>query len=262
MGPFIKQLKFNFKRLYLRNRGYQIGTLLMPVAFYALFTKIMVKGSGPEMMMYSKTYIASMVIYSVLINALFGVAQFLQEDRRVQLVQNMEMTPAGTSSYYLSISVLMAGANLVSAILIQLVAILENGVDLTAVMVIETAVLAVLGTLPIMLVGIAYSYLKSPELLGALSNVTVFPLAMVSGLWWPISIMPKWLRQIGELTPTYISKHILDSQLLNKSISHNDMMGLIVWLLITGAVVGLAVIRDKGGLRFDVQQTTKTEKNI
>ena len=56
----IKQVKFNFKRIILRNPSFLFFDILIPVMFYLLFTKVM-SSNDPS---FERDYLVSMMIYA------------------------------------------------------------------------------------------------------------------------------------------------------------------------------------------------------
>ena len=98
------QLAFDGKRLILRNFSYIFFSLLMPAGLYSLFTKVMSVGSSPQMKLFYVTYMDSMIVYSILISALFGIAAILKRDRDQGLVTFLSLSAYGTLPYYLSVA--------------------------------------------------------------------------------------------------------------------------------------------------------------
>ena len=90
------QLAFDGKRLILRNFSYIFFSLLMPAGLYSLFTKVMSVGSSPQMKLFYVTYMDSMIVYSILISALFGIAAIFKRDRDQGLVTFLSLSAYGT----------------------------------------------------------------------------------------------------------------------------------------------------------------------
>lgn len=240
------QLKFDLRRHFLRNSTYTFFTILMPMGFYLLFTKVMSQGSAAELATFAKTYLGSMAVYSLTINALFGVASILHEDRESRFVTRLSLTPAGTMPYYLSISTLVVLMNALSVLLLELAAILVNGVRLAPLVMLGSIVIAVLASLPLIALGVLYSYAPSQQTLSVMANLTAFPMAIISGLWWPISMLPSWAQHIGKLMPAYFGNDLLTRFLQQQSLPARDMMGLAAWLLLLGGIlVGSTLLRRR-----------------
>lgn len=229
MKKFLNQLQFDAKRLFLRNPQYTFFAIAMPIGFYILFTKVMSFGTASELTAFARSYMGSMIVYSVVIGALFSLAALMQHDRQVGLVQTLQLTPSGTTYYYASLITLMGLLNALSALAIMLVAVLVNQVALSLTTGLGVLVIAVLGSIPLMILGVLYSRVQSVELLNVLSNLTSFPLAIISGLWWPLNLLPTWAQAIGKVTPTYLTNHLLTRFLAGQSLPAHDMMGIAGW---------------------------------
>lgn len=262
MTSLLTQLKFNFKRMYLRNYGYQFFSLLMPIGFYILFTQIMVSGTAAQQLVFAKEYVGSMAIYSILINALMGFAQLVNKDRNSMLIQKLELSTLGTTGYYGSLAILTTCSNIFSVMLLQLTAIVENNVSISAETFIVVSIAASVSVLPIMIIGIVYSYIPNQELLSIIANITVFPLAMISGLWWPMSILPTWIRVIGESSPAYLAKKIIDLQMFNQKIPSRDIIGLVIWMIVGLGLSFIIVKMNRGGVRYAHNKSRIQKKNF
>jgi ABC-2 type transport system permease protein len=60
----------------------------------------------------------------------------------------------------------------------------------------------------------------------------VFPVAMISGLWWPLSTLPSWLQTVGKMLPTYAISEINKSIIQNQTIQLSNIFNLVSWLFI------------------------------
>jgi ABC-2 type transport system permease protein len=106
-----------------------------------------------------------------------------------------------------------------------------------------------IGTIPLIIIGIMISLAKRPELVNLLTNLIVFPLAIISGLWWPIDIMPKWLQSFGKSLPTY-QLSAIDKALLNQNIINSTaFLNITVWFgLLTLLLLILTKLQENKGI--------------
>ncbi|MBZ2200214.1 MAG: ABC transporter permease [Lentilactobacillus hilgardii] len=247
------QISFNAKRVFLRNFSYLFFTILMPIGFYILFTKVLISGTTAQELVFAKQYLGSMIVYSVLINAMFGLGQIMQNDRQHKLLSALSLTPKGTKYYYISIGIIMSLVNVLSIILMQIVAKLTWNITLSLGESVSVIVIAVLGTLPIMGVGVLSSFAKTPQLTSIIANLTVFPLAVISGLWWPISMMPNWVQTIGKATPTYLTSKMINLAINNQSLPIHDIMGIVIWTVIILVLIFVLIklVQKSGELKND-----------
>ena len=64
MNKFSYQLVLNFKRVVLRNPGFLVGAVLLPIVFYLVFTKALNQNTSSE---WNLNYLASMIVYGILL---------------------------------------------------------------------------------------------------------------------------------------------------------------------------------------------------
>ena len=239
MLAFWQQVKFDGCRMVLRNSGFQFFTLLMPAGYYVLFTKVMSSGTIP--MTVSAKYMASMIVYSGTINALFGLAALLLRYREQGLLQWARLTPAGVRPYYLSIGLWSLLMNVSAVAVLGVVAKLVNQVSLTGSQWGSIVLIVLVGQLPTLLLGVLLSFLNRPETLSMLSNLITFPMAILSGLWWPISMLPSWLQPIGKLLPTYFVNDWLGAVVTRGTLNKTNLVGLTVWVVVLVTVVFVVI---------------------
>lgn len=237
MKTFKTQLAFDGKRLILRNFSYIFFSLLMPAGFYLLFTKVMVSGSSTQMKPFYVSYMDSMIVYSVLISALFGIAAILKRDRDQGLVTFLSLSAHGAFPYYLSVAFWMLMMSLFSVAVMGSLAVGINGVSLHFDQWLSLFGVVLIGQLPIMLIGIGLSYIRRYETRSLASNLITFPMAIVSGLWWPINMLPKWLQSIGELMPTYFVNQLLNQLTSRAKVDLTNLLGIVAWFVVTGLLV-------------------------
>jgi ABC-2 type transport system permease protein len=131
MSRFIEQLGFDYKRLFARNLKYPFFVMLMPIMFYVLFTKLFTFGDATDMASFHKTYLTSMIVFSVMLGGIMSLSTLMQNDRSVGFVRALSMTPTGTRNYYCSLMTLMTLLNMASVIALSLVSMVVNTTNLT-----------------------------------------------------------------------------------------------------------------------------------
>ena len=112
-----------------------------------------------------------------------------------------------------------------------------NGVSLHFDQWLSLFGVVLIGQLPIMLIGIGLSYIRRYETLSLASNLITFPMAIVSGLWWPNNMLPTWLQSIGELMPTYFVNQLLNQLTSRAKVDLTNLLGIVAWFVVTGLLV-------------------------
>lgn len=243
-----RQLKFDSQRLVVRNLSFQFFSIVMPAGFYLLFTRVMVTGTGPEMTLFRSQYMCSMIVYSGMINALMGIAELMMHDREQGLLRWLQLTPSGVRPYYVSVGLLSMGMNLLAVTVLGSLAVLINGVALSASQWLLVAGLILVGQLPVILMGVLLSFVNRAETLSVLSNLITFPMAILSGLWWPLKTLPSWIQPVGKLMPTYFVNDLLGHAVTNGTLPVASFFGMAGWISgLLLMVVGFTHYRLKRG---------------
>jgi len=245
------QLQFDGKRLLLRNFYFMFFSLVMPAGFYLLFTHVLVGGSAAEIARFNRAYMGSMIVYSGAINALSGLSVLLLRDRLQGFLTWVRLTRATTWSYYLSIGFW----NLVlNALAVGLMGLLAVGVNHVNLMVGQWGALfgvAVISMVPMSFLGVLLSFISRLETLNIVSELVTFPMAIMSGLWWPIGLLPQWLQAIGRWMPTYFANDWLTELTAGEPVNVANIWGLIGWTVGLGLAIGMVSRWDQqrgGGL--------------
>lgn len=232
MNSFFYQIQINFKRIILRNKRFFFFDMALPILFYLLYSKILVPDmTGTNLKIWQTNYLISMIIYGCLLGSVITVANTLLEDKTSHFDILSRLTPLPRWQYYLSRILIFLLLNLISAVSICLVGILINKLSISITTLSLMILITVTGTVPLIFIGILISLSGNPATVNLLNNIIVFPLAIISGLWWPISMMPKWLQSLGKLTPTFELSSINQAVLHGKIINAQYIMGIVIWTL-------------------------------
>ncbi|WP_300562818.1 ABC transporter permease [Companilactobacillus sp.] len=232
MPSFIYQTKMNFVRIVLRNKKFFIFDLALPVIFYLLYTKILSSGMpANQMAAWKVDYLVSMMVFSCLLGSIITVSNTLLEDHTSEFDLLVDISPLPKIHYYASLVVVFLTLNLISVVTLSLVGIYVNNVNLPIAKLILVVISSLLGTLPLIIIGILISKFKNPSTINLLNGMA-FPVAMISGLWWPLSTLPSWLQTVGKMLPTYAISEINKSIIQNQTIQLSNIFNLVSWLFI------------------------------
>ncbi|WP_249974745.1 ABC transporter permease [Enterococcus sp. YC2-6] len=247
MKNFFFQVSINFKRIIFRNLRFLVFSVLMPIGFYLLFTQVMTQGiSKVVLQTWNIDYLISMIIYSTLISSIFTVSNTLLDDHLRKFDLFIALSPISKTQYYLSMLVVFLSLNFLSAISLVVVAVAINHIVINLTFLLILCLIAPLLSLPLFLLGIIVSLTGTGNVVNLLSNILVFPMAIFSGLWWPLTSMPTWMQKIGILLPTYHSAQLL-KELVNRHYFHLGSFGvLLLWgIFLVALLKGISTLRDK-----------------
>src|SRR5690606_20625347 len=186
LGAYLQEARAECLR-YLRNPGFVLPSLLFPAVFYLMFAVVLGLGNsadGPRFLL--GTYST----FGVMAPGLFGFGVSLAMERGNGLLTLKRALPMPPAAYLLgkmAMAMLMA---LVIVGLLQALAVLAAGVQLSPVQMLRLGVSGVLGALPFCALGLLIGTRVKGDAAPALVNLLYLPMALLSGLWFPLSMLP------------------------------------------------------------------------
>lgn len=185
---------------YLRNPGFLLPTLLFPVVFYTMFGIVLGGHRDPDGPRY---LLAAYATFGVMAPGLFGFGISLALERDNGLLTLKRALPMPPLAYLLgkmAMAMLVAGA--VVALLLVL-AIYAANVPLQPVQMLRLFVTDMFGTLPFCALGLLLGTLVRGQAAPAVINLLYLPMAFLSGLWLPLSMLPQALQRVAPVWPSY-----------------------------------------------------------
>jgi ABC-2 type transport system permease protein len=207
-----------------------VFSVLVPVAFFALFATMFGQQGDGFGVASLATYGAFAVLSAVLINPGVGLAD--ARERGWLRVKRADGTPLGVT---LSAKVTAAlPYAIVTLVGITLVARLTTG-PLDMFQVLRVVGVLVLGALPFSLFSLAVGAMFSLNAAIAVLNALLIPSAVLSGLWFPLEMLPTWLGEIAVYLPPY---HL--AQLALAQVEGGAVWGHVAFLVGTTIVGAIA----------------------
>ena len=184
---------------YLRNPGFLLPIILFPNVFFVMFGLVLNHGNDEA----ARYMLASYSSFGVIAPGLFGFGVSLALERDSGLLTLKRALPMPPGAYLLG-KMLMAVcvASVVGALLLALALGLAHA-SLNAAQVASLLVVDALGVLPFCALGLWVGTLLKGQGAPGLLNMIYLPMAFLSGLWFPLSMMPKLLQQLAPIWPSY-----------------------------------------------------------
>ena len=184
---------------YLRNPGFLLPIILFPNVFFVMFGLVLNHGNDEA----ARYMLASYSTFGVMAPGLFGFGVSLALERDSGLLTLKRALPMPPGAYLLG-KMLMAVcvAFVVGALLLMLALGLAHA-SLSASQVIALLLVDALGVLPFCALGLLVGTLLKGQGAPGLLNMIYLPMAFLSGLWFPLSMMPKLLQQLAPIWPSY-----------------------------------------------------------
>jgi ABC-2 type transport system permease protein len=160
-------------------------------------------------------FIPSMVFLAVLFLAM-GFSGEVWKERRQGVLRRLLVTPARVEAFLMG-----RVLSLALVLLLAVTAGLMIGRAVTAIparMVLAGAGFTVLAGIALyLLLQLLVIYAGTERAANVVANLTMFPLAMAGGSFFPFEVMPAWLAGIGRWTPNGWSLRQLSAMLADKS---------------------------------------------
>ena len=103
---------------------------------------------------------------------------------------------------------------------------------------IGAALLLIVGSVAFVALGLALTLLPTSQLMSVVGNLLYFGLAVLGGLWMPVSLFPDWMQAIGKRLPSYQLMELIKTFLNEGAIN----LSATVYLLVFSAVLfGLTI---------------------
>lgn len=196
---YVLEARYEFLRL-LRTPSFSLPCLLFPPVFYLLFGVLLGGKGGPVAAQY---LLAGYGVFGVIGVALFGFGVTVAMDREQGLLTLKRAQPMPPGAYLVA---KMAMALLFAAIILLLLAAIAAGVarvQLSAAQWAGWAATCLLGVLPFSALGLWLGTLVGGRGAPALINLVYLPMAFLSGLWVPLTMLPAMLQTLAPAWPAY-----------------------------------------------------------
>jgi ABC-2 type transport system permease protein len=147
--------------------------------------------------------LATYGVFGAMAPGLFGFGVMLALDRERGLLTLKQALPAPPATWLLArVLMAMVFALLISLLLIA-AATLLGGVALTPMQALALVAVDVFAALPFCAIGLWIGSVASGSAAPAIINLVYLPLALLSGLWLPLSLLPRFFSTLAPLWPSW-----------------------------------------------------------
>jgi ABC-2 type transport system permease protein len=185
---------------YLRLPSFLLPVMLFPAAFYLMFGVVMGAHNGADA---PRFLLAAYGTFGVMAPGLFGFGVSLALERDGGLLTLKRALPMPPAAYLLgkmAMAVLVAGAVMV---LLQLLAIVLAHVAWSWHQALALQLTGMLGVLPFCALGFLIGTLIKGQGAPGMVNLIYLPMSFLSGLWFPVAMMPAPMRALAPIWPSY-----------------------------------------------------------
>ncbi|MFF0482016.1 ABC transporter permease [Streptomyces sp. NPDC004435] len=185
-------------RRTVRDQAFVISTLGVPVLMYLLFTNL----GGQDGLASRTAAMVGMAAYGAL-GAALSLGGGVAEDKATGWLRQLRVTPMSPRRVVAGRALTGAVVVLPAIAAVLSAGLLVNGVRMEPLQWAAVALALWLGSLPFALLGLGNGYRLTPQSTGAVNVACNLGLAVVGGLWFPVSLFPGWLAALSSWTPTH-----------------------------------------------------------
>jgi ABC-2 type transport system permease protein len=190
-------------------------------------------------------YVPGITAAFIMTNGIIALAATATEFKRRGIIKRLSITPLTKIDWIIGNVLSQALLNLMlTAIMIAVGWLIFN------VRVIPdaiTIVMILLGSIMFSGIGMALSgFIKDVEAASAIGNAIAFPMMFLSGTYFPIEMMPSYLRTVSKVLPlTYFSEGLKSAMLYKDPEGIYINMAIVAVLAVAFIIVGALVTRWK-----------------
>ncbi|MFC4590054.1 ABC transporter permease [Sphaerisporangium corydalis] len=239
----LNYITFEAKRM-LRNKRYIIFVVAFPVAFYLLYSNLwgdqVDDGTGVKA---TVILMVSMAAYGALAASLMSTSVPWSQERQTGWLRQLQITPL--PSWMIILTKLIASLLLVlpSLLLVVLAAVVTQHVSLGAGQWATLIPIMWIGTIPFAALGLMIGSLVPPDTAQPLAMISMFGLALLGGLWFPVSMLPQTMQTIAHALPSYDYADIGWEIVAGHTPPASAVAGLLAWAVALGALALFAYRR-------------------
>jgi ABC-2 type transport system permease protein len=199
---YVLEAKYEFLKL-LRTPHYAVPILALPVMFYLLFGLSFSDPRKEGGFGAAEYLIAGYSVFGVVTAALFALGAGVAMERAQGWLVLKRATPMPISAYLLSkvMASMIFGAVIV--VLLATCAITLGGVRMPVTTWLALMAVISFGCIPFCLAGLIIAFVVPPAGAAGIVNLINLPLAFASGLWMPVSLLPRMFQTIAPFLPQY-----------------------------------------------------------
>ncbi|MDS3265057.1 multidrug ABC transporter permease [Streptococcus pneumoniae] len=210
---------------------YYLLSVGMPTAFYLFFSG-MYQDTPGGLANFMRDYLISMTAFSMMSTAIFSFPVVLHTDKINNWQKTLRHSPVNMVEYYLSKITSMLVDYLVSILVVFSVGHFVRGVDMSLGNWIGAALLLIVGSIAFVALGLTLTLLPTSQLMSVVGNLLYLGLAVLGGLWMPISLFPDWMQVVGKCLPTYQLMELLKTFLNEGGINLSATVYLLVFSVV------------------------------
>lgn len=198
MSIYFLESKYEFLNVW-RTPGFVLPSLAFPLMFYLFFGVVFGKGSLDQATYLVATYGA----FGIMGLALFGFGVGVATERGQGWLLLKQASPMPAMAYFTAKLVMSLILGQILLVLLFNLAAFAGQVSLSWTQWFKLILILGLGSIPFCALGLVIGCWAKSKSAVAVVNLVYLPMAFLSGLWIPISLLPQMLQKTAVIFPPY-----------------------------------------------------------
>jgi ABC-2 type transport system permease protein len=245
MNKLLAMIRLELQRI-LRNRQFLIFSLIFPVGFYMLYTRLYPASGRYEGTNWAAYYMISMSAFGAIAMMLNTTGTRVAIEREAGWPLYLVASPLTALGYVSAKIVVALVTTLLGIAIVFLVAVGFNHVTLPLHTWITVGAELWLGSIPFAAIGLFLAYALGPSSVGLGVTIVYLAGSFLGGLWIPLRVLPSTLRAIAHTLPTYHDAALAWTTLQGGKFSWVHPLVLAGYTVGFGALAAWLFVRQQG----------------
>jgi ABC-2 type transport system permease protein len=233
-------------RRQLRNVRAIVFTFAVPVIMMLIFGAAYGKGHAidpitklPE----SVVITLQMAAYGAMMAALSQAFQIVNE-RAIGWNRQLRVTPLSGTAFLVSKVIASMVVAAMSIIIVSVISVIALGTSMSIGHWLAAGVAIWLSVIPFALIAVIIGQFAKPSFAQPLFMVVFMGMAILGGLWVPLSIMPSWMTNVAQVLPSYWLDRMGQTGAGASGSFGQPVMVLAIWAVVLCALIVWRYRRD------------------
>jgi ABC-2 type transport system permease protein len=202
---------------------------------------VLAAGGGADGTKRAEYLLATYSVFGLVGSSLFGLCSTIANERAQGWLELKQASPMPPAAYLLSKLLTAIAFGVIIFGLLLAVGMTMGHVHFTAEEMLKLLLTVILGVFPFASMGILLACVVPPNASIGFVNLIYLPMSFLSGLWFPLNGLPRWIQSIAPIWPTW---HLGQLALHNIGVSMTwSVAQHVLWLAGFSAVcLGVALL--------------------
>jgi ABC-2 type transport system permease protein len=191
---------------------------------------------GAEQPKYIDFLVPGLIGFAILISPMFSMVNISSEYKKSKLFKQLSLTPLTKFEWLASKVLWYIFLSVISFLLMVGVGVLVFGANIN--LTVWLIPFLILGPMMFCSLGMLVGTItKSVETASVIGNIITFPMMFLSGTFFPISLMPEYLRNIAHVLPLF---YIVEG--LNNVLVYGNIGAALIDIAVVTAITGVVFV--------------------